>query len=350
MGNCYGTENCDNGTMAIQVAVTVESTIGLALQSTVLVILVCSKAYKTFLQRLFVWIVAALIVSEITRVTSLVHHKISENDVCTALGFVHLWSWWTVYMFLTALIVYLLIKVYRKTRDNSTVISGIAARLKNSKSLRILLEIGTVLMLLTTPMAVLWFPFYANLYGHNDIRCIIKSSTNLPKYSEAMVDIIVFSPQNLAAAIAIVVALCLMMQYHKLQQHRVARQVIKKLILSLLIVVFFSVADNVMTVLSYYLEVDGFHFNMARTCASLMITGAIKTVLLLGYLLGFHFSITLNPFKKLCRGRNHKAAGQNEYDCNEYGTFRKSSRDSAPSHTTFNPSHTADFESTSSSV
>ena len=344
-GNC--TEDCDHS--AIKIAVTVESTIGLGLQSTVLVILVCSKAYKTFLQRLFVWIVAALIVSEVTRVTSLVHQEMDEK-VCTVLGFVHLWSWWTVYMFLTAMIVYLLIKVYRKTRDNSTVIAGIAARLKNSKSLRIVLEIGIVLALLTTPMAVLWFPFYANLYGHNDIRCVMKSSLDLPKYSEVMEDIIAYSPQNLAAAIAIVVALCLMMQYHMLRQHRVARQVIKKLILSLLIVVFFSIADNAMLALAYYLKVDGFHFNMARTCASLMITGAIKTVLLLGYLLGFHFSITLNPFKKLRRGRNHKAAGENEYDCNEYGTFRKSSRDSAPSHTTFNPSHTADFESTSSSV
>lgn len=327
--------------MAAQVALTVESAIGLALESIVLVVLVSSKAFKTFLQRLFLWVVTALIGSEVTRVFSLAHHEMSPK-VCTMLGFVHEWSWWSVYMFLAALIVCLFIKVCIQTGDNCT---AVAVTLKNSKSSRMMLEIGIVLMLLALPMIVLWYPFHKNLYVHNGLRCLLNSSKGLPEEFEMMKGIIVYAPQNLAALVAIVVALCLTMQYHKLRQHKVARRILKKLILSLLIVFFFSIADNVMTLLGHFLKVCEFHYDMVRVCASLMITGAIKIVLLLGYLLGFHFS------SKLCRGRGkHKVARQDDCDCNEYGTFRKSTRASAPSYTFFDPSHTADFESTSSSV
>lgn len=232
---------------AIQIAVTVESAIGLMLESTVLVILVCSKAYKTFLQRLFVWIVVAFIVTDTTRVTTFAHgEEEMPGEVCEMLAFCQLWSWWSVYMFLTVIIVFLFVKVYIQTRDNPTAIS---ANLKNSIPLRMGLEIGIVLVSLTLPMTVLWFPFQNDLYAHNGIRCHLNSSSDLPKEFKIMNGIIQYAPQNLAGFIAIVAALGLMMQYHTLRQHKVARQLIKKLILSLSLVTFFSVADNVMTVL-----------------------------------------------------------------------------------------------------
>ena len=77
---------CDNDTLtkAIQTAVTVESAIGMTLEITILAILVWSKVYKTFLQRLFVWAVLILIVYELTRVTSFAHQYIPDQ-VCKIL-------------------------------------------------------------------------------------------------------------------------------------------------------------------------------------------------------------------------------------------------------------------------
>ena len=44
-----------------------------------------------------------------------------SNQACKMVAFFQLWSWWTVYMFLTAIIIYLFVKVYIQTsRCNKT--------------------------------------------------------------------------------------------------------------------------------------------------------------------------------------------------------------------------------------
>ena len=40
-----------------------------------------------------------------------------SNQACKMVAFFQLWSWWTVYMFLTAIIIYLFVKVYIQTRN-----------------------------------------------------------------------------------------------------------------------------------------------------------------------------------------------------------------------------------------
>ena len=115
------------------------------------------------------------------------------------------------------------------------------------------------------------------------------------------------------------VAIGLAVQCCALRQQRVARQLITKLILSLLMVTFFSVADNVMTILWFLVKVKGHHITMARLYTSLLIGSTMKIVLLIGYLLGFHFSHICNPLKKRCRGKKRQAK-QADFNCNEYGT------------------------------
>ena len=199
------------------------------------------------------------------------------------------------------------------------------------------------------PGTVLWIPFHVNLYEHTGTACHLNSSNNLPTGVEIIKDIILYTPTELGELIAIVVAIGLAVQCCALRQQRVARQLITKLILSLLMVTFFSVADNVMTILWFLVKVKGHHITMARLYISLLIGSTMKIVLLIGYLLGFHFSHICNPLKKRCRGKKRQAK-QADFNCNEYGTFRKSSRVSAPSNTYFNVSHTGEFNTTSSNV
>ena len=247
-------------------------------------------------------------------------------------------------MFLTTIIVYLFVKVYIQTR--TTVI---AANLKRYKLLNVVLEIGVILVSLTLPVTVLWLPFRVNLYVHTGVACHLNSSSNLPTGTEVMKDIILYTPTELAGLIAIVTALGLMTQYRILRQQRVARQLIIKLILSLLIVTFFSVADTVITILWYLVKVNGHRITLARLYTSLLISSTIKIVLLFGYLLGFHYLHIHKSLKKLCQ-RKQQEAKRNKRNCSEYGTFRKSSRASAPSSTFFSVSHTGEFNSTSTGI
>ena len=172
-------------------------------------------------------------------------------------------------MFLIVIIMYLFAMVYIQTRDNKfTAIDTV----RGSKSLRLILEIGIIILSLAMPMTVLWFPFHMNLYGHSNFVCHMNSSDNLPKGVKIMRGVISYTPTELAGLVAIFTALGLTIQYRVLRRHQMARQLLKRLILSLLIVIFFSVADNVMMVIWYHVDVDGHHITMARLCISLLIT------------------------------------------------------------------------------
>ena len=193
-------------------------------------------------------------------------------------------------------------------------------------------------------------PFHVNLYEHTGTACHLNSSNNLPTGVKIIKDIILYTPTVLGGLIAIVVAIGLVVQCCALRQQRVARQLITKLILSLLMVTFFSVADNVMTILWFLVKVKGHHITMARLYISLLIGSTMKIVLLIGYLLGFHFSHICNPLKKDVEERSDRRNRLILTAMNTELSELKSSRVSAPSNTYFNVSHTGEFNTTSSNV
>ncbi len=98
-------QNCTNFTIYnARIVITVQSAAGLLLEFIVSMILLRAKAYQTFLQRLFVWIVLALIVMDTTRVTSFVHQLLPDK-VCGFVGFLQRWFLWCIFVFLLVMIV-----------------------------------------------------------------------------------------------------------------------------------------------------------------------------------------------------------------------------------------------------
>ena len=336
-----------------KIVITVESSVGLLLECVVLVILICTKGYKSFLQRFAIWIVVALMVMDITRVTSFGHRALQDIDLCEVIAFVQAWSRWCIYIFLLVMIVYLLVMVYVETRDNSTIVTMV----KSSKLSRILIEVSIFLSSLAFPLMVLWIPFFDHVYiyekyGFNNLMCGMIRSNSSEINNSSMISsyFIMYTPPELAGLVAILAALGMIVVYctlsADLQGHQHARRLIKNLIVSLLVVFTLTVAFNVMVVVWNIKEEDEYQAYIVAFTMTLVIRNFEKMVLLIGYLLMFHFSKVCNPLKKLIK-RSKNPAPHNQKQNREYGTFTESSRVSPYSYTHFSVPYTGEFNSTS---
>ena len=346
--------NCEDCDMAktlcsARIAITVESAIGLLLEFIISVIVIYIKAYKTFLQRLFVWIIIVLIVMDMTRVTSFAHHLLSDK-ACKTLSFIQLWSVWCTYTFLMVLLVYLLVRVCIEIRNTP----GFVTKLKNSKVSRLLLELGLILASLILPTVVLWVPFNNSEYkeyGFNGIMCGFRPSNHSDVDNgsfQIFFYFLTFAPPELAGLIAIFAALGMIVLYctlsSKLQRHQQARLVIKKLTISVLVVVALVVAYNISEVL-WIMRPKGYHHYMLTVCIGLLTTNLEKMILLIGYLLTFHFSNICTPLKKLIKRKRRDL----RYNPSKqgYGTIGEPDRSTSPSNTYFNVSYTGQFTTVS---
>ena len=101
-------------TIKIRIAVTVSSGIGVLIAGIILVVLVAVKAYKSFLQRLFMWIILLVLVHDMCRVAGIYYEfcdgstvSVLHDNGCEALGFITRWTNWCTYMFVIAILLYL---------------------------------------------------------------------------------------------------------------------------------------------------------------------------------------------------------------------------------------------------
>ena len=334
-----------------RIAFTVESAIGLSLECIIAIILLLSKAYKSFLQRIFMCIVLTLIVMDTTYVTSLGHHKLTDRP-CAVVAFIQLWSEWCTYIFLLVILLYLLARVCLLAKDNSLIM----AKLQTSRYLRILLEVGVILVSLIIPMIVLWVPFSDNKYvryGFNDFTCGFKrNSSELITNGSIFITIyfVMYTPAELVGLVAILTALGMMVSYYslssKLQHYQQARHVIRKLIASLVVVIICIVAFNIFEVLWITIRTEKHHDYMTMLSFTLLTKSLQKTVLLIGYLLMFHFSNVCDPLKKYIKKKKREHI-HNLYDKRVYGTIKESHGSTYPSSTYFNVSHTGQFTTVS---
>ena len=118
----------------VQIAYTVASSIGVFVSSVLLVAVIAAKAFKSFLQRLFIFIVVTTLVHDVFRVAS-IYHKPEYGDrdgPCLFLAMANMWMHWCLYLFLTAGVIYLLVIVCIQSRESSTAVS----KIRSSKLLR----------------------------------------------------------------------------------------------------------------------------------------------------------------------------------------------------------------------
>ncbi len=330
----------------IRLAITVESGIGVLLYGIIIIILLCAKAYKTFLQRLFIWTVLTVLVEDSTRVTSIAINESALNNSnayergCEFIGFISVWSVWCVYTFFMVMIVYLLIIVCIQTRGNSN--STIVAVFTSSRVSRISLEVGSVLGSLLVPILVLWAPYYQQHYGFSGHLCGIKAKCSRQRREFTSLFFYVYASTELTGVFAIFTALGMTIVYCTLSsrlQH--ARHLIRKLIAFLLAMIAYIMITNLTAVMRITIQPG---YQLAIFFVSVYSFG--KFFLIVGYLVAFHFSRIHKALKKLAARKRKKCSNQQaDRNIAEYGTFKESSRNTVPSSTFFNIPHTGEFTS-----
>lgn len=337
-------DNCTDTTYVYhaRIVITVESALGLGLELIILAILVWAKAYKSFFQRLLIWTVLALMIVDITRVTCLSHERL-PSKMCAVLAFFQFWSNWCVYIFLPEILLSLHIMVCIQNKDYLVV-----TKLKRSKLSRLTLEVAITLTSISLPVGMLWYFFNGKYYyGFNGFMCGLTASnySDIPKSSVVVSYFVTTMPQALAGLIAILSAIGMIILYcslsSKLQSHRLARNVIKKMCVSLVVVITFLVATYITTIL-WRTRKSGYQNYMATLSLSLFTINIGKAVLLIGYLLTFHFSNICNPLKRLAK----KNEVHNNDLRSKYGSFKESNESRMPSETRFTIRLTGEFNST----
>lgn len=333
-------ENCSNFTLeqlrAINLALSITGGVGCLLTSVVLLVLTCVRAYKSILQRLFMYGVYSTFVHEATHLASIEQQfqYRHQAQVCTLLGFLTNWTAWIVCDFHVCVVGYLLCVVYSQLKGNT-----LFPRITRSAPLKKLTEVICILLSVFLPVIILWVPFKNNMYGLNESWCWIKAfdanctSIGLSDkliYGYSFFEAVGFGA--LCTTIGIIVIYCtLASKYSNLK--RLLRQT---MILSLSIIAFMVLLNlmlmiDILKKASYYQEI---YFSVAATLSDL--------IFLSGFLLTFYTP----KCGKIARPqeapqRNKEAAGK------EYGTFRESDRVSALSHTEFEVQFTGEFTSSS---
>ena len=242
--------------LPIRVVIVTTSAVGVLISWAILVLLLMAKAYKSFLQRLFLWIVLTVLLHDLCRTASILydfhHGSYNNRGVGTTmagaiLGFVAIWTFWCIYMLCVDLSLYLLTIVWIQTRESSAVV----AKFRNSKLSRILLEFLVISGTLFGPLVILWVPYYENQYGFGGGICGLKPSNRsaVTRQDDITISIFNYSNIELAGLAALIATLIVAIVYFTLSvkiQH--AKKAMKNIFFFLLGIFVYVMAYNVLLV------------------------------------------------------------------------------------------------------
>lgn len=320
----------------IRIAITVTSGIGMFVGIMIIIVMLSAKAYKSFLQRLILWLMLMVLLQDLCRVAG-IYHKfcygktfivVLQDKACEILGFITIWIFWCIYMFLIAIILYLFIMVVLQTRDDSALI----AKFRNSTRLQILLEFGITLGTLFGPGVALWVPYYENQYGFDGAKCGLKPSnySARSRKDDAVISVYNYTNIELTGLIAILAALAMGIVYctssARLQQ---AKRVIKNVLIFLVGVIGYVVVYDLLNVTLKFVK-GGYQLSIFSVCFAV----AGKFVLLIGYLSAFHFSKLCDPMKKLLKSKVTAPLLQEHKHEKHYNSV-KETKSSEPTRSTF---------------
>lgn len=353
-------ENCSNNSDSsekIRIAYYAANAIGVLGAGVLLVAMLCIKAFKTILQRLFIVAVAVTLVHDTCRLANVFLYRTDRDDdddgsgsqdrACVLLALMLQWYHWCVYLSLSSVVACLLTIVYTYSQQGSAIVH----RVRGSKRLQTLIEVGVNAGMLLAPWTLIWVPLIRDQYGFDGIVCAIVLSNN--SCGSTAGDTIVHTFFNNAPKVILVIvsgvsAVGMSVMFCRMPaEMKEARKVIKKLaILMVIICTYFLVLNLQLIQLAVKGDFPGLRiFNV-------FWHHFLKFLILLGYLVAFHCSNLHDQILKLNKrisrgsGRDHENVDKKDR-AEEYGTFQDSSRESEHSSTYFIPSHTKDFATSS---
>ena len=158
--------NCSNFTLAqlegLNYTRSISAMVSAVVTLLVLLGLICNKAYKTTLQRLFFYltIVVLLQLVFISMDIQLQFQFSHQDELCHWIAFLIIWMAIATYFFAIGITIHVLHLVYSQLRKNDSNIQP-----QRLSRLKITLEIALVLVCILTPLTFLWVPFYHGTYG-----------------------------------------------------------------------------------------------------------------------------------------------------------------------------------------
>lgn len=332
-------QNCSLNTSQLQVinlTLSVTGGVGCLLAAVVLLVLTCIKAYRSALQRLFMYGVLSTMIHEAIHLASIEQQfeYRHQAQVCTALGFLTNWTAWVVCDFHVCVVVYLLCAVYSQLKGNEPF-----SRISRSATSRRLTEVLCILFSVLLPLIILWVPFKNQMYGLDESWCWIKAYDEDCK-SIGLRDKLIYGYSffeavgmgALCTSVGIIIVYCTLASKYSNIRH------LLKLIMTLsFAIVAFMILLNLMLMIdllkksTYEQEI---YFAIAATLSDL--------IFLSGFLLTF--------YAPKCKKHSPPRLPEHPPDKKqgvgtEYGTFRESDRESALSHTDFQVQFTGEFTS-----
>lgn len=303
----------------------------------VLVVLTYIKAYKSVLQRLFMYGVLSTMIHEATHLASIEQHFQYKHQewICAGLGFLTNWTAWVVCDFHICIVAYLLCAVYSQVKGNDPF-----SIISRSASLRRLTEIVCILLSVLLPLAILWVPFYNNMYGLNESWCWIKAYDSKCQviglsdkliYGYSFFEAVGFGA--LCTTVGIIIFYCTMAS-----KYSNIRTLLRLIITLSLAIVVFMILLNLMLMIDLLKKVSysqEIYFAVAATLSDL--------IFLSGFLLTFY----VPKCRKTTPATQENIPRKEKETGTGYGTFRESDRESALSYTDFQVQYTGQFTSIS---
>ena len=335
-----GSKDCDKSGHSLTIyrdLTAVIAVLGVTVAGILLVVIVpCAKAYKSFLQRVIIFIVISMLSEDLCRVLGTLFKKSSEQEpLCEALGFVTLMFHWCTYLLYLVWLAYLLAIVCVRTTHTSAIVTKLKT---SSKKLRVFLEAVVLVSALFGPaITVLWTPFYVKQYeyGFDGHICAIMPTSNSSNVSSKVVltgQLYSYTPILLTGLVAVILTVGVTVVYCTVSRKLkpTIKHAIKNLAtLSLSIIGFLLTYFLVSLILNTLICNNLVVYGMNTTFTTLG-----KFVIIVGYLIAFHWT----------RKRKKKMVNSNNMQANkEYGTFKESSRETAPSNTHFTVPYTGEF-------
>ena len=205
-------------------------------------------------------------------------------------------------MLCTDTVLYLLIIVCIQTRDDTVFI----AKVRNSTPLRRLLEIATILATIFLPLAILWVPFITGHYGYTGSACGLKDQGNLNDLNFtnqstsnsskdiAMTFVYKYAVVGSTIAVSIVSNLAIAIVYCTLPtKYQHAKHSVRNMVMLFASIVIYLLVYSLVQLL---LNLDQ---RKEMKIFSLCLENAGKFVLLIGYIVVFHFTKFCQPIRKL---------------------------------------------------
>ena len=138
-----------------------------AITLTILLAMILNRAYKTTLQRLFLYLTTMVLIQLIFISMNIeLQFKFEQREeICSILAFFTAWSAASTYLLAMVTTLYLLYIMYKQIKGDNTF------KLTQSFGSRILMDVLVIIFCIISPLCYMWVPFYHGTYGSTPVAC-----------------------------------------------------------------------------------------------------------------------------------------------------------------------------------